>query len=77
MFREQLKTVLVLSFSFITSLSLSIHAQETETLRQRNRELEKENSQLRKTTELQAVELLELRRKIKDLETVHLDSTDT
>ena len=78
MFRERLIiTVLVLSVSFRAFMPLPIHAQETETLRQRNRELEKENSQLRKTTELQTVELLELRRKIKDLETVHTDSTGT
>lgn len=61
--------------SLLSAFPFPINAQDAEALRQRIKELENENSQLRKTTELQSGELLELRRKLKDMEAVHPGST--
>jgi len=67
-------SVSILVVSLIAFLPFSVYAQDIEALRQRNKELENENSQLRRTTELQSGELLELRRKLKDVEAVRPDS---
>jgi len=61
--------------SLLSALSISIYAQDIEVMRQRIKELEGENSQLRKSNELQSDELLELRRKLKEMEAIHPDAT--
>jgi hypothetical protein len=61
----------------IASFQLPLYGQDAETLRQRIKQLETENDQLRKTSELQIQELLELRKKLKQLEASLPDSADS
>lgn len=68
--------VLVVIVSALICTQPHSFAQDPDSLRKRITELENENDKLRRTTELQSGELLELRRKLKDMETVHPDSAD-
>ena len=64
-------TFLVFTLFLLSCFQFHVIAQDSESLHKRIKELEDENTRLRTATELQSNELLELRRKIKDMEAVH------